>query len=100
MLENFNLFDNATPIQVFNTIINIVSIFGFIIVLSVVWGYKRRVKERYEEINKHLENILLLTHEVYQSDKDLKQKVIVLDPKDLAPIPGKTIQERISGSKL
>lgn len=36
---------------------------------SIVWGYKRRVKQRYDEINKRLDHILLLlSNEVYQSE--------------------------------
>ena len=60
---------DASPIQVINTIFNLFSVINVIIMTSIVWGYKRRVKQRYDEINKRLGHILLLlSNEVYQSE--------------------------------
>lgn len=84
------------PVQIglFNAISNIVSLFGLVIIAGIVWGYKRRVQKRYDGINKRLDNILLLTHEVYQSDRDKKQEA------NLEIIPGAVSPKESSGSEL
>lgn len=78
------LFDDLQPIQVFNGITNILGIALFIPLLY--WGSKKvnEVRLRYREIEKRLDQILLLSHEVYQSE--VKEKNTSLDQKDKLPL--------------
>lgn len=78
------LFEDLQPIQVFNGITNILGIVLFIPLLY--WGSKKvsEVRLRYREIEKRLDQILLLSHEVYQSE--VKEKNTSLDQKDKLPL--------------
>lgn len=69
-------------LQNLNLILNMLTLMGVGAMVSIVWGYKRRVKERYDDINKRLDHILLLSNELYQSDKDAKRDSLE-DQKDL-----------------
>lgn len=68
--------------QIINITLNIITLFGIGVITSVVWGYKRRVKERYDTINKSLDHILLLSNELYQSDVKDKKREDLEDQKD------------------
>ena len=88
--ETFQLLQNL------NLTLNLISVTGIGFMAAVVWGYKRRVKERYDDINKRLDHILLLAHETYQTEVDRKREDLE-DQKD--PLPntrtaGKTYSSR------
>lgn len=68
------MLNDLQPIQIFNAATNFLSLVGLGIMTYIVWGYKQRVKQRYDDINKQLDHILLLSHEVYQTE--VKDKTV------------------------
>lgn len=73
------MFENLQPIQIFNAFTNIFSMLLMFPVLFTILTYKRRAQRKYEELERHLDKILLLTNELYQSDIKEKEKAIILD---------------------
>lgn len=62
------MFENLQPIQIFNAVVNVLSVVVMFPVLFSIMSYKKRAKERFDQIEKELDHILLLSHELYQSD--------------------------------
>lgn len=62
------MFENLQPIQIFNAAVNLASVIVMLPILISILNYKRRTKQRFDEIETNLDHILLLAHELYQSD--------------------------------
>lgn len=71
------MFEHLQPIQIFNAVVNILSVIVMFPVLFSIMSYKRRAKERFDQIEKELDHILLLSHELYQSDVKEKAKPVL-----------------------
>lgn len=92
------MFHDLQPIQVFNAITNLMGLFIVVPLIIFLINMKRRLVKRFDYIETHLDNILLLANEVYQSDKE--KKVVVLDQKDSTTSTGTLSSAPISRSKL
>lgn len=62
------MFDQLQPIQIFNAVVNAISMVVMIPILISILNYKKRAQEKFNTIEKDLDHILLLSHELYQSD--------------------------------
>lgn len=78
------MLENLQPIQIFNSVVNTISVIVMIPVLFSILNYKRRNKERFDQIEKELDHILLLSHELYQSD--VKEKANPLLDQEITPL--------------
>lgn len=90
------MFYGLQPIQIFNAIVNALSMFLILPVLISILNYKRRTQKRFDQIERHLDNILLLSHELYQSDVKEKGN----DQDTSQTISGKTTPKKTGGIKL
>lgn len=88
MLNNF--LSDASNIQIYNTILNTAGLILIAVTAATMWGYKRRVSERYDYINNRLDHILLLA---YQQAKVNDQKEILA-----TTIPRATGKKGVGGS--
>ncbi len=85
---------SSEAIQTLNLIVNGIGVFILLPILVSVWNYKRRNTDRFDHIERRLDNILLLTNELYQSDK----KEVGLDQEAHKTNSGTTIPKRTSRS--
>jgi len=79
------MFESLQPIQIFNAVTNILSMILTVPVLITVITYKKRAQRKYDDLDKHLDKILLLTNELYQSD--VKEKANLLDQETISVRP-------------
>lgn len=87
--------DYPSFLQYINAVLNLVGVIGLAILVTAIWDYRKKQKLRYDLINKRLDHILVLSHEVYETEVKEKAKK-ALDPKAAETIPGKTIPEKNS----
>lgn len=85
--------DHVSAIQLVNTVLNLIGVLGLALLATVIWDYRKKQRQRYDFINKRLDHILVLSHEVYETEVKEKAKQ-ALDPKDAQTIPGETIPAR------
>lgn len=91
--------DHVSTIQLINTVLNLFGVFGLALIATVIWDYRKKQKLRYEFINKRLDHILVLSHEVYETE--VKEKANkALDPKAAQAIPRETVSEIKRSIKL
>lgn len=86
------MFNDLQPIQVFNAVVNLLSVLVMFPLLFSIWRYKQRNRQRFDHIEKRLDHILLLSNELYQSDVKEKSN----DQELPSIIPGKTTPEKNS----
>lgn len=72
------IFENATyGLQVFNTITNLLGLLLFIPMTIFISRKIEKTRNRYNEIETRLDQLLLLSHEVYQTEVKEKRPTLV-----------------------
>ena len=84
------MLENLQPIQVFNAVVNTLSMAVVVPFLISIWQYKRRAKERFDQIERDLDRILLLAHELYQTDIKDRKKLLAREAEATKIISGET----------
>ncbi len=76
----------VSAIQIINTVLNVLGALGLIVVGFISYDYRRRLRLRQEDLNKRLDHLLILTHELYQSElsnKRTKEKLMKYKNRDV-----------------
>lgn len=68
------MFEHLTQIQTFVLITNSIEIIALPVLYYVVYTSRKRAYKKYNEIGKQLDHILLLSHELYQTEVKEKDK--------------------------
>lgn len=92
------MISDQLAIQLFNAIFNFLGMAIMIPILFSIWSYKKRTKERFDQIERELDHILLLAHELYQSD--VKEKKEAKLDQEIFVDSRETIPASPSGIKL
>ena len=65
----------SDQIQWLNFVLNILCLGGVSLVIALWYGSKHRMSLTYSDINRRLDHILLMTNEVFEHHKELKQSI-------------------------
>lgn len=85
------MLQDLQPVQIFNAITNIMGIALFAPVVWWIGSRLKKLRDRYTKIESRLDQILLLTHELYQSEIKDKTTAQVKDLQDIGrPSPAQT----------